>query len=542
MPSPITNALSRADWFAARALLASRRLRRFVPVGLLAFALVFVASLALRSFLIDRVAAQHAAIVTLGTQRDTVPLVVDVRAARSRFATQDSALQALLFRVEARAAAPTLAPASQRARDSLRALIVQLDGALGRATRAPLAGSYRALAGTDAMRSLNGVPPLLDSLDALDRARLTLGPAETPQREFAQLTQRANAIGVTLQEIGQARRSVLVRQISTLEGSAPIPARRAGFAADSTAVRLARDSARASVVNAELLLREVRQQHAIERTRADSAADVRSRRLLGVSPAVVAIAALLVASVLSFALAVIAEARHPTIAHAREVERVTGVPVLGTAHPGDLPAEGRARLRLGVGIDPFRMVYLALTASGTRERTVCITGDDPDAVAAVAGRLAVSAAADAHATLVVDAAPGTPSVTRYYGERHEPGFSEAIAAIRLWREVARPVGASEGLGLDIVPAGARRADTLESVAMASNRREFHLFSSEYDFTVVAAPTHESVATVAMLCEKPATIYVARIAQTPVDALADSVRMMQSMALDLHGVLLIDRTM
>ena len=255
---------------------------------------------------------------------------------------------------------------------------------------------------------------------------------------------------------------------------------------------------------------------------------------------VIAIASLLMASVLIFTLAVSAESRRPTIAHAREVERVTGVPVVGTAHRADLPHEGRARLRIGAGIDPFRMVYLALTASGTRERTVCITGDDPDAVAAVAGRLAVSAAADARATLVVDVAPGTPSVTRYYGERPEPGFSEAIAAIRLWREVARPVGASEGLGLDIVPAGARRADTVESVAMPSNRREFHLFSSEYDFTVIAAPTRESVATVVTLCEMPATIYVARIAETPLHGIAEEVRSLRAMALNLHGVLLIDK--
>jgi len=257
---------------------------------------------------------------------------------------------------------------------------------------------------------------------------------------------------------------------------------------------------------------------------------------------VVAIAVLLVASALIFTFAVTAEARRPTIAHAREVERVTGVPVLGTAHPGHLPREGRARLRLGAGIDPFRMVYLALTASGTRERTVCITGDDPDVVAAVAGRLAVSAAADARATLVVDAAPGEQSVARYYGERDDPGFSEAIAAVRLWREVARPVGASEGLGLDVVPAGARRSDTGESVAMASNRREFHLFSAEYDFTVVAAPTRESVATVVKLCAKPATIYVARIAQTPLDAIAGDVQLLRSMALELHGVLLVDTLM
>lgn len=543
MPSPVPSSSSRADWFAARALLATRRLRPFVPAGLLAFALVFVAGFAIRSFLADRAAvAQRAAGRTLSAQWDTIPLVAELMAARSRAASRDSALQAFMFRVEARAANPGLAPTSERARDSLRVLVVQLDGALDRATKAPLAASYRALASTGAMRALHGVQELLDSLDTLDRARRTLGSAEAPQREFAQLTQRANAIGATLQEIGHARRLALTRQISTLEGGTPMTVRDVWFAADSTAVRLARDSAQTSVMDAEARLREATRWHGTERARADSTAGARPARVLGISPAVVAAAVLLVASVLIFTVAVTAEARRPTIAHAREVERVTGVPVLGTAHPGDLPREGRARLRISTGLDPFRMVYLALTASGTRERTVCITGDDIDVVAAVAGRLGVSAAADAHATLVVDAAPGTPSVTRYYGERHEPGFSEAIAAIRLWREVARPVGASEGLGLDVVPAGARRFDTMESVAMASNRREYHLFSSEYDFTVVAAPTQESMATVVALIEKPATIYVARVALTPLNAVVENVRALRSMGLDLHGVLLVDAFM
>jgi hypothetical protein len=332
---------------------------------------------------------------------------------------------------------------------------------------------------------------------------------------------------------------VLVREISALEGYAPVLPRKATFVTDSQSVRQARDSARTRVAETDALLREARQWHASERTRADSAAQVRSVRILGASPVVVAVSVFLVAGVLVFTFAVTVEARRPTIAHAREVERIAKVPVLGTAHPWHMPGEGRARLRLGVGIDPFRMVYLALTASGTRERTVCITGDDPEVVAAVAGRLAVSAAADAHATLVVDAAPGMPSVSRYFGERHEPGFSEAIAAVRLWREVARPVGASEGLGLEVVPAGARRTDTGESVAMESNRREFHLFSSEYDFTILTAPTRDSLAIVLTLCPKPATIYVARVALTPLDSLVFEVQRLQTMELSLHGVLLVD---
>lgn len=541
MPSiNLNSTTSRADWFAARALLASRRLRAFVPVGLLAFVLVFVTVFAVRRFPAERAAsAKRAADRALMTQRDTFPLVTEVRNTRSELAVRDSALQALLFQLEARAAAPELSTELLRARDSLRAILVQLDGALNRATKAPLVTSYRALANTRAIRRMSGVQELVDTLDQLDRLRLTLDPVETPQREFADLTQQSNAIGGKLQEIGQAQRAVVARQISTIEGRVSTRTGNAEPGEVPTAARLARDSARTRMASAEAQLREARQWHATMRARSDSAESARLTQVLGASPLAAALAALVVAGALIFTLAVTAEARRPTVAHAREVERLVGVPVLGTVHPAHLPSEGRARLRLGTGIDPLRMVYLALTASGTRERTVCITGDDPDVVAAVAGRLAVSAAADARATVVVDIAPGTSSVARYFGERHEPGFSEAIAAVRLWREVARPVGASEGLGLDVVPAGARRADTAESVAMASNRSEFMLFTSEYDFTIIAATSRESLATAVLLCEKPATICVARIARTRLDAMAADVRVLRDIDLALHGIILVD---
>ena len=538
----VPSTASRAEWFAARALLASRRLRAFVPVGLTVFVIVFVTVLAARRLVKDRPPSTGRPTAgAFATPRDTFRLVAELRTARAELTERDSAVQVLLSRMETTAAVPPLAPASQHERDSLRTVLVQLDGALNRATKAPLVASYRALAGAKAMRSVTGVRELVDSLDQIDRVRLTLDPSETPQREFAELTLQSNALGERLQEIGQAQRGALVRQIAVIDGDATSRAGRPVAVESPTVTRAARDSARTRVDSADAHLHDARQWNATMRARADSAENVRGTYLLGSSPLALAFAALVVAGVLIFALAVAAEARRPTVANAREVERIVGIPVLGVAHPGHLPGQGRARLRPVAGIDPFRMEYLALTASGTRERAVCVTGDDADLVAAVAGRLAVNAAIDARATLLVDIAPGTPSASRYFDERTEPGFSEAIAAVRLWREVARPLGASEGLGLDLVPPGARRPDTVESVAMASNRSEFLLFASEYDFTAIAAPTREALATVARLYDRPATIFVVRVAKTPLDAMAADVLALQGLALDLHGIMLVDNS-
>ena len=443
----VPSTASRAEWFAARALLASRRLRAFVPIGLTVFAIVFVTVLAARRLVTDSPPpTSRPAGGAIATPRDTFRLAVELLNARAEFAERDSVLQVMLSLMETTAVVPPLAPASQHDRDSLRTVLAQLDGALNRATKAPLVASYQALAGVKAMRAVGGVPELVDSLDQIDRARLTLDPAGTPQREFAQLTLRSNALGEQLQEIGQAQRSELVRQITAIDKDAT---RRAGPPVSReapTVMQAVRDSARTRVESAAARLHDARQWNATMRARADSAESVRVTHLLGPSPLAAALAALVVAGVLIFALAVAVEARRPTVANAREVERLAGIPALGIAHPEHLPGQGRARLRPVASIDPFRMEYLALTASGTRERAVCVTGDDVDLVAAVAGRLAVSAATDARATLLVDIAPGTPSASRYFGERTDPGFSEAIAAVRLWREVTRPLRSERRTG------------------------------------------------------------------------------------------------
>jgi len=543
MPGPAVHPpsrASRADWFAARALLATRRLRPFAPLGVLAFAVVFGAVFALRGPLADRAAAsERARTRSQATQRDTLSLMAAVRDAHAELATRDSAWQAVALRAEQWAAVPTLSVESQRARDSLRALVVSLDGPLDRAAKAPLDASYRALAGSRALRSLVGVRALVDSLDALDRMRLTLDPAATPQSIFAQLAQRTNSIGESLQDVARSRRAGLMREIATIEASAASGAKSQEFTEDTIMTRVARDSARARSARAESSLREARDWLQANEQRADSAAHARAERILGASPMAAAIAALVLAGVLVFTLAVSVEARRPTIAHAREAERLTGVPVHAVEEGARLLRGGRARLQPGTGIDPFRMVYLALTASGTRERTVCVTGDDPDTVAAVAGRLAVSSAADERATLLVDLAPDVPAATTYFAERGEPGFTEAIAGVRLWREVARPVGASEGLGIDVVPAGARRQDTIDSASLATNRDEFHLFTSEYDFTVIAAPTRDAITLAALLCPQPATVYVARVAETTLDALVAEVRRLKDLDINLYGILLVD---
>lgn len=139
----------------------------------------------------------------------------------------------------------------------------------------------------------------------------------------------------------------------------------------------------------------------------------------------------------------------------------------------------------------------------------------------------------------MDLAPGVPSTSAFFGWREEPGFTEAIAGVRLWREVARPIGASEGLALDVIPAGGIRQDTTSSVQNAIARGEFVAFLGEYDFTVLTAPTPSSAAVAASACGNPPTILVARIARTRLRVLQTDISGLRETGVNLHGILLID---
>ena len=102
------------------------------------------------------------------------------------------------------------------------------------------------------------------------------------------------------------------------------------------------------------------------------------------------------------------------LAGAHEAERTSGWPVVAVVREALI--DGPARYR-PTGVDPFRMLYLGLTATGTRSRTAIVTGADPVMLAAVGGRLAIAAAADHRTTLVVDLDPSQIALSRTFRER-----------------------------------------------------------------------------------------------------------------------------
>lgn len=456
--------------------------------------------------------------------------------ARALFAQRDSALQRAIAELTVRPDTALPDGPARQARDSLTLMLTQLDAALDRTVKAPLASSYRALARTTALRSLGSARALADSLTLLEEARRALDPVEAPQREFANMSQRLNAVGASLQAIARARRLTLSQQRDSITLKAMTATMGGAALPDTGRLRAARDSAAQRLAHADSILAQASRLHAADQP--DAMPRARWPLILGAAPSVVALSGLLSLLVLSFTIAFAAEMRTPTLAHAKEAERLTGLPVIATAHRFRVPREGRARFQPGVGVDPVRMVYLSLTTHGARERMVCVTGDEATQTVAVAASLAVNAAAEERATLVMDLSLGAPSASSYFGWRDEPGFTEAIAGVRLWREVARPIGASEGLDLDVVPAGLPRADAEETENSAAARHAFREFLEEYDFTVLVAPTMPAVIRAREVGNATSLIVVARSAHTRHSLFKATIAAIRETNIAIHGIVLV----
>ena len=249
---------------------------------------------------------------------------------------------------------------------------------------------------------------------------------------------------------------------------------------------------------------------------------------------VLALGALLLAGLLiRFLVAFREEQRRPTLADASEAERLTGLRVLAVVR--DPPPEGPARFKPS-GVDPFRMLYLNLTATGTRARTAVITGGEADIVAAVGARLAISAAADHRNTLIIDGDPAEIAVSRTFRERAEPGLRDVLARAFTWREVARPVGSSDGLPITLVPAGAEREDAVVGDAAEQVRAELTRLRTGYDLTLaVTAPAQ--VAQAQGLLDPSPVLVTAVVGSTPIDGLLEALTMLRTGEWRLQGLVL-----
>ena len=515
---------SRAEWLGARAALAIRRSGRLAVFGVATFGVALIGLLVLPT-LTDRTPTSASSTIP---RQDTLALRQHADSARLVLAGVNASLDVALLRAESMTSELSrLTDVERQRRDSLQALASALDDLLDRATKAPLAPSYRALAGAQALNGDVHISGLIDSIDVIERDRSALDPTSA-DRVFADLTNRANAIGQSIREIATRRRTQLARSMSAIQASS---------SPDSDVavnrLRLARDSARLQVATADSTFMAARV--------TNNAADEREKTVRSTASHHVPLLAILVAAtvmglLVGFSITFSTELGHATVASVREAEWATGAPVVATVRAGARRVVGEQEPG---GIDPFRMLFLALTATGTRTRTVAVSGDDRGVVATVAGRLALAAAADERATLVVDVDAESSAAAAFYAQPPEPGFSDALAGVRLWREVAHPVGASSRLAIDVVAAGSVRRETLDGVARALGRDEFARFRSEYDFSVIVAPSGAELVAIRGLMDDMPTVLCAQVARTAMAELRAQAQQLRDGGVAVHGVVLWD---
>lgn len=498
-------------WWRARAMLARRRTGRFArrwTVGVGAAALIagitpFVAG--------DPGAGQRVLLETLAA--DTLRSADRLRAAEGAATVAESLLLAAVANprpttVPTRPAPPTAGAVPQTIVDLTR----RIDAA--RAMRT--AQSYLDVAAHPAVSGGPRMQAMRDSVRAVEAS------ADATER-----ARRLARFGVSITAMASYRRDALLREAGVPEQGEPSapaatsvasggrpPARVPTVATDTAplaaALRTARDT---------LAARQRVHDSLTAAIRSSAGAPITARPLLvRLAPALALLVLLIAGLVLRFATALRAELDAPTLADAGEAERLTGTRVLATVK--DALLDGPARFRPS-GVDPFRMLYLGLTATGTRARTAVIAGPDLEISAATGARLAIAAAADHRNTLIVDLDPQSIALSRTFRERAEPGMRDVLARAFTWREVARAVGSSDGPTITLVPAGTERDDEVTGEARANVLAEFERLQSVHELSLAVAPLSGLDLAMSLLPGSP-ILLTAVAGETSVEALVAAV--------------------
>jgi len=521
-PSP-----SRATWMAARARNALRR-----PVFIAAVSIVtFIASLVALVVVPQQARRAAAQLRPIGAQRpDTAPTVAALVEAERQVRAADSSLLAARTQLSQLTAPAAGAPDSlvpggvlsdsmRIRRDSLADQVAQLGRLLARADNAPLLGSYRALAEAPAMRGDARVRQLLDSLVEIERERESYNAVGGVDPVFVALTARANELGRAIEGMANARRSVLRQQIAALTPSLPVLLdTMATRTAPDTVERLARASA-ARAAAAGVATRLARERAELARL---DAREERARELanLGASPPAMLAAALIFGAVIGFGFALIDEIRHPRVADAYEIERATGVRVLGVISPlPQSPERGRrssdrnAPPYIDPGADGHQLIYLHVATAGSNVLMLTVTGDNPAVSAVVAINFAAIAADEARSTLLIDTDAAASTVAAALRFRASQGLSGLVTQKLSWPEAVRSARIGRDSAIDVVPSGPD-APPFQAVS-ALLQSDASRLARRYDTIVLVSAAEQVLSGLPSVLPIPDVVYCVRAGQTPI---------------------------
>ncbi|QJR36682.1 hypothetical protein [Gemmatimonas groenlandica] len=372
----------RARWLAARTRNAARHGLLIASIG----AIVVIAALLLFVLLprqVDRALA--AQIATLPPERDTLPLSVELLAARRELARLESSIAAAAIASRADATVPRAVAASPDTATVAPVAIVRdsatadLQRQLVRIRQAPLVESYRALADTRLLRDDARARAMLDSIEQLHAEREAYAALSGPDARYAAMTARLTQLGQRLTRLAESiYASALATTAATASASASAPvavtgpttavpssagtpvgtpigtpigapvstpagapiAAPVGAAPDSgraasllvvqqpmadSALERARAAATDSAARAERALREAQVLNANLHAKRDA---LRARMQLDIPPMAMLLASLVLGLVLGFAFVLWRELRRPTVGDEQELEALTRTRVI----------------------------------------------------------------------------------------------------------------------------------------------------------------------------------------------------------------------
>jgi Mrp family chromosome partitioning ATPase len=486
---------------------------------------------------------------------DTEPTVVALREAQRQVASAESAvttarlqLRQMISAAAAAVAADTTAGGIEQSldvrnrRDSLASDVALLNRLLARAENAPLLASYRALAEAPPMQGDVRVKQLLDSLVEIERERESYNAVGGVDPVFVALTARANELGHSIEVLADAHRTAAQRALDALAPSPPAVAAIAAAPLPDTIARLkAVDTARNVAAEvAGRLARERAELHALDlrETRARELANV------GASPPAMLAAALVFGAMLGFGAALFDEVRRPRVASAYEVERATGMRVLGVVRllPRSPERGRRASDREGPpyidpGADGHQLIYLSVATAGANVVMVTVTGDSPAVSAVVAINFAAIAAQEARDTLLIDTDTASSAVASALRLSPGPGIRGLVNGQVGWPEAARVTRIGRDRTIDVVPSG-EGALPIDGVTELLQRDATRL-ARRYDAVVVVTAPDQAVMGVPAALPIPDVICCARVGQTPIAQLKKLVEEIARSGGTIRGVVLWD---